>query len=323
MYLCEYMILNYPITYTPEISRTYSFRQPVPIRYSCPILPGNLMQNFNDAWNCNLCGSDLPFYIPYVQGDIIPFQTQVTDLYNQPNDVLVAGFQTSTSTSHYVTVTLYDCCGEIVTSFIDEFSDSYYVGQSLATGSIQTFFVNTGLFPVGLDCFRIGIDYYKINQITLEPELDRRLFSEYYKEVEGCGNLNDTSLIYSTYANYDCNGNFYGTLTNYLGSNNTPFYNSLRIFGTVEFFGDTEAIVENDRNVVISKDITENYGIISGAVPPFYIKLLQQAVRGNYVTVDGVQYQNFRYDSKPDDNRMFLLDLSFDKRCRLDNKQCR
>lgn len=317
------MLVNYPVSYTPEISRTYSFRQPVPIRYACPILPPNLMQNFNDAWNCNLCGSDLLFYIPYVEGDIIPFQTQVTDLYNQPNDVLVAGFQTSTSTTHYVVVSLYDCCGNLVSDFIDDFSDSYHVGQSLATGSIQTWFVNTGLFPADLDCFRLRIEYFKINQITLEPETDKVLWSEYYKEVEGCGSLNDTSLIYSTYANYDCNGNFYGTLTNYLGSNNTPFYNSLRIFGTVEFFGDTEAIVENDRNVVISKDITENYGIISGAVPPFFIKLLQQAVRGNYVTVDAVQYQNFRYDSKPEDNRMFLLDLTFDKRCRLDNKQCR
>ena len=317
------MLVNYPVSYTPEISRTYSFRQPVPIRYACPILPGNLMQNETDAWNCNLCGSDLPFYIPYVEGDIIPFQTQVTDLYNQPNDVLVAGFQTSTSATHYVVVSLYDCCGNLVSDFIDDFSDSYHVGQSLATGSIQTWFVNTGLFPSDLDCFRLRIEYFKINQITLEPEIDKVLWSEYYKEVEGCGSLNDTSLIYSTYANYDCNGNFYGTLTNYLGSNNTPFYNSLRIFGTVEFFGDTEAIVENDRNVVISKDITENYGIISGAVPPFYIKLLQQAVRGNYVTVDAVQYQNFRYDSKPEDNRMFLLDLTFDKRCRLDNKQCR
>jgi hypothetical protein len=317
------MLLNYPITYTPEISRTYSFRQPVPIRYACPILPGNLMQNFNDAWNCNLCGSDLPFYIPYVNGDIIPFQTQVTDLYNQPNDVLVAGFFTTTSVSHYVQVSLYDCCGNEISKYIDVFSDSYHVGQSLATGSIQTWFVNTGLFPSDLDCFRLRIEYFKINQITLDPETDKVLWTEYYKEVEGCGNLNDTSLIYSTYANYDCNGNFYGTLTNYLGSNNTPFYNSVRIFGTVEFFGDTEAITENDRNVVISKDITENYGIISGAVPPFFIKLLQQAVRGNYVTVDAVQYQNFRYDSKPEDNRMFLLDLTFDKRCRLDNKQCR
>ncbi len=317
------MLVNYPVSYTPEISRTYSFRQPVPIRYACPVLPPNFMQNATDAWNCNLCGSDLPFYIPYVEGDIIPFQTQVTDNYNQPNSVLVAGFQTSTSTSHYVVVSLYDCCGNLVSEFIDDFSDSYHVGQSLSTGSIQTWFVNTGLFSADLDCFRLYIDYYKINQITLEPEIDKRLYTEYYKKIEGCGSLNDTALIYSTYANYDCNGNFYGTLTNYLGSNNTPFYNSLRIFGTVEFFGDTEAITENDRNVVISKDITENYGIISGAVPPFYIKLLQQAVRGNYVTVDGVQYQNFRYDSKPEDNRMFLLDLSFDKKCRLDNKQCR
>ena len=317
------MLVNYPVSYTPEISRTYSFRQPVPIRYACPVLPPNFMQNATDAWNCNLCGSDLPFYIPYVEGDIIPFQTQVTDNYNQPNSVLVAGFQTSTSTSHYVVVSLYDCCGNLVSEFIDDFSDSYHVGQSLSTGSIQTWFVNTGLFSADLDCFRLYIDYYKINQITLEPEIDKRLYTEYYKKIEGCGSLNDTALIYSTYANYDCNGNFYGTLTNYLGSNNTPFYNLLRIFGTVEFFGDTEAITENDRNVVISKDITENYGIISGAVPPFYIKLLQQAVRGNYVTVDGVQYQNFRYDSKPEDNRMFLLDLSFDKKCRLDNKQCR
>lgn len=317
------MLINYPITYVPEISRTYSFRQPVPIRYACPVLPPNFMQSETDAWNCNLCGSDIPFYIPYVQGDVIPFQTQYTDLYNQPNSVLVAGFLTSESTSHYIAVSLYDCCGNLITDLIDEFSDSYHVGQSISTGSIQTWFVNTGLFPNDLDCFRLKIEYYKLNPDTLEPELDRTLWTEYYKAIEDCGNLIDTSLIYSTYSNYDCNGNFYGTLTNYLGSNNTPFYNSLRIFGTVEFFGDTEAVVENDRNVVISKDITENYGIISAAVPPFYIKLLQQAVRGNYVTVDGVQYQNFRYDSKPEDNRMFLLDLTFDKKCRIDNKQCR
>lgn len=317
------MLITYPITYVPQVSRTYSFRQPVPIRYVCPVLPPNFMQNETDAWNCNLCGSDIPFYIPYVQGDIIPFQTQYTDNYNQPNSVLVAGFLTSESTSHYIAVSLYDCCGNLITDLIDEFSDSYHVGQSLATGSIQTWFVNTGLLPNDLDCFRLKIEYYKLNPDTLEPELDRTLWTEYYKAIPDCGNLIDTSLIYSTYANYDCNGNFYGTLTNYLGSNNTPFYNSLRVYGTVEFFGDTEAVIENDRNVVISKDITENYGIISAAVPPFYIKLLQQAVRGNYVTVDGVQYQNFRYDSKPEDNRMFLLDLTFDKKCRIDNKQCR
>jgi hypothetical protein len=317
------MLIQYPITYTPEISRTYAFRQAVPIRYACPILPPNFMTDETDAWNCNLCGSDLMFYIPYVAGDVIPFQTQFADNYNQPNSVLTYGFSASYATDGYIKVYLYDCCGELISEFIDEFSESFHVAFSTGTGSIQTWFVNTGLFPTGLDCFRLKIEYYKINQITLDPELDFSIWTEYYKEVEGCGSLNDTALIHSSYADYDCNGNFYNSLTNYLGTDNTAFYNSLRIFGNVEFFGDTESVTENDRNVVISKDITENYGIISGAVPPFYIKLLQQAVRGNIVTVDGVQYQNFRYDQKPEDNRMFLLDLSFDKRCRIDNKQCR
>ena len=314
------MDIVYSVTYTPENSLTYSFRQPIPIRYVCPPLPPEFIFEEQDAWNCNLCGSDVMFYIPYVAGDIIPFQTQFADNYNQPNSVLSYGFSASYATDGYIKVYLYDCCGSLISEFIDEFSDSFHVAFSTGTGSIQTWFVNTGLFPSGLDCFRLKIEYYK-NQ--LDPELDFTLWTEYYKEVADCGNLNDTSLIQSTYADYDCNGNYYNTITNYLGTDNTAFYNSLRIFGTVEFFGDTESVTENDRNVVISKDITENYGIISAAVPPFYIKLLQQAVRGNTVTVNGVQYQNFRYDQKPEDNRMFLLDLSFDKKCRLDNKACR
>lgn len=313
------MLIQYPITYVPEISRTYAFRQAVPIRYGCPVLPGNFMTSETDAWNCNLCGSDLPFYIPYVQGDIIPFQTQFADNFNLPNSVLISGFDTNLAAG-YIVVSLYDCCGNQIFKYLDEFSDSYHIGYSVATGSIQTWFVNTGLFPTNLDCFRLKIEYYK-NQAS--PELERTIWTEYYKALPDCNNLTDNSLIVSTYSDFDCNGNYYGTLTNYLGSNNTAFYNSLRVYGKVEFYGDSESTTENDRNVVISKDITENYGIISAAVPPFYIRLLQQAVRGNAVTVNGTQYQNFRYDSKPDDNSMFLLDLSFDKRCRIDNRKCR
>lgn len=316
------MTIIYPIVYTPENSLTYAFRQAVPIRYACPVFPPLLMSDEDDAWNCNLCGSDLSFYVPYVAGDIIPFQTQFTDNYNMPNSVLVAGFQTNFSASHYVVVSLYDCCGNLISDKIDDFCETFYVGYSERTGSIQTWFVNTGLFPTGLECFRLKIEYYKINQSTMLPELERTAWTEYFQEVPACGGYQDTALIQSFYADYDCNGNYYGTLTNTLGAGNTAYYNSLRIFGTVEFFGDVESVTENDRNVVISKDITENYGIISGAVPPFYIRMLQQTVRGNAVTVNGTQYQNFRYDAKPDDSRMFLLDLTFDKKCRIDNRTC-
>lgn len=315
------MLINYPIVYTPENSLTYSFRQPVPIRYACPVLPPGYLSDETDSWNCNLCGSDSAFYVPYVAGDIIPFQTQFTDNYNMPNSVLVAGFETNISATHYVTVSLYDCCGNLISDKIDEFSETFYVGYSLSTGSIQTWFVNTGLFPTGLECFRLKIEYYKINQGTMLPELERTIWTEYFKEVPECG-YTDTALIQSTYADYDCNGNYYGTLTNILGTGSTAFYNSIRIWGNVEFFGDSESVTENDRNVVISKDITENYGIISGVVPPYYIRMLQQTVRGNYVTVDGIQYQNFRYDAKPEDTKSFLLDLTFDKKCRIDNRRC-
>jgi hypothetical protein len=312
------MLIQYPVIYTPENSLTYAFRQPVPIRYACPILPPGFLSDETDGWNCNLCGSASAFYAPYVAGDIIPFQTQFADNYNVPTDVITAGFQTSVSATHYVKVELQDCCGVTVSEYIDDFCEVYWVGYSVETGSIQTWFVNTGLFPTGLECFRLKITYYRDSGA---PVVERTLYTEYYKEVANCGGIG-TALIESTYPNYDCNGNYYGQLTNTLGLGNAAFYNSMRIEGEVEFFGESESVTENDRNVVIKKDITENYGIISGVVPPYFIKRLAQTVRGNAVTVDGIQYQNFSYDSKPETSKMFLLDLTFNKKCSIDNRTC-
>lgn len=312
------MLIDYPVPYTPENSLTYAFRQPVPIRYACPVLPPGFLLDETDGWNCNLCGSAKEFFAPYERGDIIPFQTQFADNFNVPESVLVSGFQTNFSTSHYIKVELQDCCGVTISEFIDEFSEVYWVGYSVKTGSIQTWFVNTGLFPTLLDCFRLKITYYRDSQT---PEVERVLYTEYYKEVPDCG-YTDTALLQSTYADFDCNGNFYGTLTNFLGTANTAFYNSMRIWGAVEFFGENETVTENDRNVVISKEIPEQYGIISGAVPPYFIKRLAQTVRGNSVKVDGIEYQNFNYDTKPDDLKMFLLNLNFVKKCRIYNKRC-
>lgn len=313
------MLITYPVVYTPENSLTYSFRQAVPIRYVCADLPPGFLSSDLDAWNCNLCGSDSEFYAPYERGDVIPFQTQFTDNYNNPESVITAGFQTNFSATHYVMVELYDCCGNLISDKIDDFCEVFWVGYSVKTGSLQTWFVNTGLFPIDLDCFRLKITYYKD---SASPTIERVLYTEYFKQVEDCGSFTDTALIESTYADFDCNGNYYNTVDNFLGTLNTAYYNSMRVSGTVEFFGESESVTENDRNVVISKDITENYGIISGIVPPYFIKRLAQTVRGNAVTVDGVQYQNFNYDAKPEDSRMFLLDLTFNKKCRLDNKRC-
>jgi hypothetical protein len=312
------MLLTYPVTYTAENSLTYSFRQPVPIRYNCPELPPGFLLSDTDGWNCNLCGSDTEFFAPYERGDIIPFQTQFADNFNVPDSILAAGFKTTVLGDYYIKVELQDCCGVTVYDEINLFCNDFWVGQSVNTGSLQTWFINTGLFPTNLKCFRLKITYYR-NQAA--PIIEREIYTEYYKEVADCG-WSEAVLIESTYANFDCNGNYYNQVSNYLGSSNLPFYNSMRVFGNVEFFGDSEAVTENDRNVVISKDITENYGIISGVVPPYFIKRLAQTVRGNAVTVNGIQYQNFSYDAKPNDSRMFLLDLNFVKKCSLNNTNC-
>lgn len=314
------MDILYSVTYTPENSLTYSFRQPVPIRYVCPPLPPEFIFEEQDAWNCNLCGSDVEFFAPYVKGDIIPFQTRFADEYNQPNNILTAGFFDSVGTDWYVAVTLMDCCGTGLTKNINDFCEAWWVGHSQGTGSVQTWFVNTGLFPSDLTCWRLNIQIYKKNEFG-DKVLETNVFTQYYKEIPECG-FTDSVLIESTYADFDCNGNYYGTLQNYFGPINTPFFNSMRIWGENEWIGSSESATLNDRNVVVNKTITDNYKIISGVYPPYYIRKLEQTVRGNSVTVDGDVYQNFDYDQKSDESRMFAIDLTFDKKCLIDNNRC-
>lgn len=313
------MIIQYPVTYFNESSLTNTFRSKIPIRYPCPELPPDFIYDEADSWNCNLCGSDLPFFTPYISGDVIPFQTRFVDNYNQPQSILTTGFRTSLGGPYFVMVEVIDCCDNVISKFVDEFCDEFYIGYSIETGSIQTFFINTGL--INVNCFKLRITFQKIDPITSLPVIDRIIYSEYFKEISECG-YNETVLIESTYSQFDCNGLFYGQLTNVLGVGNSPYYNSIRLFGNVEFTGDSESVTENDRNIIISKTITKNYKVISSVYPPYYVKKLSQTVRGNNVTVNGISYQNYTYDQKPDDSRMFAIDLSFDNICRIDNRKC-
>lgn len=314
------MDILYNVTYTPENSLTYSFRQPVPIRYVCPPLPPEFIFESQDAWNCNLCGSDVEFFAPYLRGDIIPFQTRFADEYNQPNNVLSAGFLNSVGTDWFIRVSIVDCCDVVYSKFIDEFCETWWVGQSTGTGSVQTWFVNTGLLPTDLTCWRLVIDLFKKDADgNVIPDIT--IYTQYFKEIPECG-FTQNALIESTYADFDCNGNYYGTLQNYFGPSNTPYFNSMRIWGEVEWIGSSESATLNDRNVVVNKTITENYKIISGVYPPYFIRKLEQTVRGNSVTVDGDVYQNFDYDQKSDESRMFAIDLTFDKKCLIDNNRC-
>jgi hypothetical protein len=311
-------IITYPITPISENARTYTRRAAVPLRFDCGELLPDFLPDDTDRWNCNLCGSDKTFRAPYVKGDIIPFQTQFGDSFNANPQAPTAGFKTVFNpTNNYVRVALIDGNGNIITDDLNEFSTSFWVGFHPSVGSLQTFFVDTSMLPDGVDCFRLRVTYLKKNEFGATV-LDRVIFSEEYKEVGVCEN---TVLIESIYPNTDCNGNFYGLPTASVGQNIQPYYNSMRIFGEVEFLGETEATEENDRGTVTQRTITRNYRVSSLSVPPYFIKRLSQAIRGQSPNVDGQTYKNFAFDSKQQ-GRMFQLNLTFDSECRLNNKNC-
>jgi len=306
----------YPITPVLGSALTYSRHADVPIRYECPVLDPAFMSNETDGWNCNLCQGVSPFYQPYVKGDILPFQTRFTDNFNASPETITAGIRSLVSpVNYYVQIELIDADGNVFSNIADDFCSDYWVGYSESTGSVQTWFVNTGLLPDELKCFRLRITYYEVGGIIVVPPI----WTDEFKEVHEC---DITTKIQSTYGNFDCNRNYYQSLDNTLGNSTIAFYNSLRVFGEVEQNGIADSVETNDRDVVISRKNFDNFKIISGLVPPYYFRRIAQAVRGRSVTVDGIEYINFELTDKPDDYRAFPLDITFQKLCFIDNKKC-
>lgn len=308
----------YPVSYTAADARSYSFRAPLPIKFPCPIVPPGFNTDPNSLWNCNRCGTAREFYQPYERGDIIPFQTQFEDNYNSPNDTLTAGIRgLISSVNYYVEIELLDGDGNLISNIADDFCSDYWVGYDAEIGSLQTWFLNTGLLPSNLKCFSLKITYYRISSGV--PAVERVLYTEQFRENDSC---RETVAIQSSYTNTDCNGNFYGFVSNYLGTDNPAFYNFIRVFGSVDYIGETEERETNDRGVVLSQTVVKNYKIISGLYPEFYVQRISQTVRGNPIFVDNVEYKDFEFPEKSDDIRMFEIDLTFNQECRLDNRNC-
>lgn len=303
----------------PETALSYSRRASVPLLRECPVLPPFAQTDPNDCWNNLLCGADDPFYIPYERGDVIPIQFNVPDNYHADPSILTHGFKDSLGGNYYVIAELQGADGLPITDNADDLAVSYYVSYIERYGSFQTLFLNTTLLDESLECWRIKFTFLAIDPISMLEVVDLEIWTEYYQPVNPC---RESVAITSTYSVTDCFGNYYREFENFLGTDNPPYYNFMRLNGEVEFTGDTEDITENDRKFPIAKDITENYRVTAGIIPPYYAKRLSQVVRGSEVKVEGVTYQNFEYSKDNDDSREFYIELTFDKICRLGDEFC-
>jgi hypothetical protein len=308
--------IAYPQTPLSESALTHSRRAPVPLRFACGLIVPDFIEDEADGWNCNLCGSDRLFYAPYVKGDIIPFQTQFADNYNPNIQNPANGIKSILDpTNHYVIVELLDGNGVTISDSVNTFAPNFWVGWDSRVGSLQTWFVDTDMVPTS--CWRLKVTYIKRDEFGV-PTVERIIYSEEYKEIQDC---EQAVKIESIYAQSDCNGNWYQLPTVRRGVGSLAYYNSMRIFGTVEYLGETESTEENDRGVVTERTITKNYRVSSLRVPPYFVQRLAQTIRGLQPTVEGEVYKNFSFGQKSDGN-MFNLDLTFDSECRIFNKNC-
>jgi hypothetical protein len=312
--------ITYPVPYVAETALTYSYRQKLPIKRPCPLISPNFLLNESDSWNCNLCGADKPFFMPFQRGDIIPFQTNFADTFNTNPEVINYGFKDSLSADWYVMIELQDENGAILSSFIDTFCSEYNVAFSDLYGSVQTWFLNTALFPISLTCFRLKVTYYTFNQVTLLKEIERVIFTEYYRKIIDCEKYIGISSIYDT---IDCYGNIYSQFENYLGTSNSTYYNFVRIEGEVEFMGNNENIeVETDRGIILRKEIISEYQVKGGIIAPYFARLIDSAIRGKNVTISGISYDTFSFGKNNDSSREWLVFLTMQNSCTIDNRNC-
>lgn len=324
------MIIPVSLPSVAVTSKTFTNYVPLPPIADCPAFPLALwLNNLSDSWNCNLCSSESPYFVPFERGDILSFQLALPDRKNPSPNLLIAGWQLSTNPPFvlaYVKAQMYNCEGTVVIfDDVDLFAVDYWVAFVDGFGSVQNFTVDTAALPIGLTEFRI-----KVTTFDLSNNVDVVQWSEPYKIPNDC---NDSSvLIESSWANLDCTPHYHGIPTLFLAQSSpppvgyvpTPYRSRLRLIGELYWDSVATSQTTNENDRVLSQTITETYKLQGfEPLPPFAAAMLRDALFGDNLTIDGDTYTNPSELTRGGDaGRAFLPDLTVEKKCENFNKKC-
>lgn len=315
--------------YVPQSSNSAVNYKALPPMVNCPTNPNTpFISNLGDSWNCNLCGGDAPYNIPFKRGDRLYFQTSLPDRKNPSVSTLIAGWGQSTSvglTFTYIRAEMYDCEGTtLLFGDVDLFASDFWVGFNSQIGSIQNFVIDTNTLPIGLNSFRIKIITYKADNT-----IDRIQWSEPY-QVPTCDK--PSILIKSTYKNLDCANHFHGTPDPFLAASSpppvgytpTPYTASFRLVGEIAFVSSSVESTQNENNRILSQIIRDTYEMQAyEPIPPYAVELLKIALYGDNLTIDNVDYVNAGELQKNNDGtRSFFVNTTVEKICKNPNKIC-
>lgn len=289
-----------PQTLTPQSANTYTRYLKLPPIVDCPnpLIPP-FIGSIADGYNCNRCGPEPPFYMAYRRGDIIPLQLSVPDNMNPTNAIPIIGWRNITDgdPNWFISAELFESdCVTSVSQFVDDFCSDWWVAYSPTLGGVQTLFVDTNTFPVGMDGFRIKFQYKDRSGAVMAE-----LWTEPFREVGPC---DQSIVIEAQYSETDCQPRDYRSLSSFvhIASGNppnytpTPYVTRFRWVAEVVFDGQvTERETNEETGIVLNQRIIKRFSInLLTPIPPYAAHILGHTVAANVrVLVDGEEYVNF------------------------------
>lgn len=278
----------------------------------CRAIPLN---NTEDFWNCNLCGSDERYSQPMIAGDVMRVQIPV-------NSVDYTAFKAY----------LYNADGDIIedTNGIDiiELTDGFtnrYLDIKLTADNITAdcFYFKVYLFTEEIDsgvletCTAAKILLGRgPKEAALECLIEQSDYEEYYSEMYRMTNdsCEDTLLLQGTYSRYDCEGNFYGSPQT-TSDPNEQYELKIRIPATLEKteYNFEETVVFNTRRT--SKQ-TDTLLLRTEKLPPYVVAQLALVFNSKNIIIDGVAYRGGTKLSKNfDEGRMWIISTTLTTSC--------
>ena len=269
---------------------------------------GIVLCDCGDSWNCNLCGNDLPFWIPYEDNDTFDFQFQQPDEITGVecmNSWLPANLLSPINTA-FATFEILTCCDDTALTITEEMLDAIapnrYVGSYTITdysgnekqNPIQMIRFNLNAIRLFLEaeglenCFYFRFTFTNTKFCLPFSESSSSFCSEPFKYYDCTKKA--TVLIESIYPKQDCFDMYFGN--NFTGLDAFEYSNRIRVPGYFEqaSFNITKEVINTTLKTVMSQK-SEVWQLKTTHLPQSFVKNLVNILSGRNVYVNGEEYQ--------------------------------
>lgn len=261
-------------------------------------------------WNCNLCGNDMPFWIPFTDGDTFDFQFQQPFYSTFCDKAFFPENLITGATTAAVSYEIHLCCDDSILNLTElmhiNIVEEQYVGEFIQT---EYNGVNTS-YPIQMVRFNLEAikDYIELldkepcfyfvfrfpKESTCLPEPEEYVFYSEPFKYRKCDVFPYIYNIESKYTYRDCFGNYYGNnfTSGLSGSNPFVYSNRIRVPGSFEqlSFNIAKEKIETSLKTTATQ-ICENWLLRTTHLPKAFAKFVVAVLGGKDVLIDGIEYQ--------------------------------